>query len=235
VVPYLGRVPGPEKFGAVAFAQAFSVYFVLVADYGFNLSATREISIHRRDPHKVAEIVSAVMTIKCVLMVLGAIAASVFVASVPRFRHEWTLYATSYLAVVGSVAFPLWLFQGLERMRFVTIFNVAACLVCLAAIFLWAKGQGDYVLAAGFQSGSMLLVGVMSWFVIPSLVPASLPRPTYSVIWKKLKEGWHVFISLVAISLYTASNTLILRVDCNRWSILAKAERRRSYISGKAH
>jgi PST family polysaccharide transporter len=210
VVPYLVRVLGPEKFGAVAFAQAFSVYFVLIADYGFNLSATREISIYRTDPDKIAEIVSTVMTIKCVLMVLGAVATSAIVASVPRFRHDWTLYAASYLAVAGSVAFPLWLFQGLERMRFVTIFNIAGRLVSIAAIFLWVKQESDYIYAAGFQAGGTLLAGVMSWGVMHLLVPVRLPRPTYATVGKHLREGWHVFISTAAISLYTASNTLIL-------------------------
>jgi len=44
-LPYLVRVLGVEKFGLVMFAQAFMMLFNLLVEYGFILSATREVSI----------------------------------------------------------------------------------------------------------------------------------------------------------------------------------------------
>lgn len=54
-VPYLVRVLGPGKYGLVAFAMAFVQYFVMFTDYGFNLTATRNISVSRDDPGRYQE------------------------------------------------------------------------------------------------------------------------------------------------------------------------------------
>jgi PST family polysaccharide transporter len=91
-LPYLVRVLGPSRFGLVELAHAIAVYLVILTDYGFNLSATREISLCRNDPRRLSEIFSAVMLLKLLLTVASFFALVAAVFAVPRLRGDWPVY-----------------------------------------------------------------------------------------------------------------------------------------------
>ena len=57
-VPYLARVLGPSGWGKVAFVQALGDGMVLFLEFGFNLSATREIARHRDSPRVCGDIIA---------------------------------------------------------------------------------------------------------------------------------------------------------------------------------
>ena len=51
----------------INFALAFITYFALIVNYGFDLSATREISINRNNKEKLSNIFSSVIIAKILL------------------------------------------------------------------------------------------------------------------------------------------------------------------------
>jgi PST family polysaccharide transporter len=214
-VPYLVRVLGPENFGRVAFAQAFIQYFVIAVDYGFNLSATRTVALVRDDPEKLSRLYSAVMIIKTVLMLLGFIAMLFLVWMVPTFRGDWLLYCLVFLTVVGNVLFPVWLFQGLERMRDITVFTILARTLVIIAIFAFVHQQSDYKLAAALQAGGMAIAGLLAIIFNQRIFRVNLHWPGISYLRHVMVDGWHVFLSTAAISLYTSSNVFILGLLAN--------------------
>lgn len=194
----------------MAFAQALILFFVVFVDYGFNLSATRSIAVHRDNPRRVMEIFSAVMIIKCCLMLAGFLIMAGIVYVVPTFRAEWVLYWVSYLTVVGSVLFPTWLFQGMERMRDIASLTITVRILLLAGIFLYVNDANDYVIAAALQSITFVLAGILSWPLVHKLLVDNLRMPSRALLEAELRSGWHIFMSISATTLYTASNTLVL-------------------------
>lgn len=209
-LPYLVRVLGPEKYGLIAFAQSFIQYFVILTDYGFNLSATREISINRDDKKKVSEIFSSVMVAKFLLGILSFIVLALSLAFIPRFRSEWLIYALTFGIVVGNILFPVWFFQGMESMKYIMILNITAKLIFTACIFVFIRGKSDYIYVPLMNSLGYLLVGWLSLQIIFSKFGVKLTVPEIEGIKHQLKEGWYIFLSTVAISLYTTSNAFIL-------------------------
>ena len=214
-LPYLVRVLGPEKFGLVAFSQAFTQYFLMLTDFGFNLSATREISINRNDKKKVATIFYSVFIVKIILLLFCFFVLVLIMAIFSKFSSEKTLYLYSFLSVIGWVMFPQWFYQGIEDMKFVTFFNIGAKLFFTICIFIFIKGQDDYLLLALLTSAGYILAGLFSLAFTFRYMKAHFAFPALADIKHQFLEGWHIFLSNMAINMYTTSNSVVLGILTN--------------------
>ena len=114
-LPYIVRVLGPEKYGLVNFAAAFIGYLVTISDYGFNLSATKEISINRDNKTDINKIFSSVIFTKVFLGFLSVVFLVAIVHLFNIFYKNEELYYITFGIVVGNILFPQWFFQGVEK------------------------------------------------------------------------------------------------------------------------
>jgi len=209
-LPYLFRVLGPAKFGLVELARVITVYFLLLTDYSFSLSATREISIRRNDPARVSEVFSAVLVLRFLLVVLSAAILSVVVWTVPKLRADWPVYYLSFVHVLGMWLFPVWLFQGLEQMKPIATLNVAAKTLVIAGIFVLVRNEEDYLYVPLLQSSGAVVVGMAGLVIALSRFGVRFRMPPTAVLRREFLDGWHLFVSKMATTMYTTSNTVIL-------------------------
>ena len=209
-LPYLVRVLGPEKFGLISFAQAFTAYFQIITDYGFNLSATREISINRENKEKVSEIFSSVIFIKFGLFLVSLVLMSVIVFSFNKFRQDWLIYYLTFGMVLGQTLFPVWFFQGMERMKYITFLNIVAKLIFTFAIFVFVKHESNYLYVPLLNSIGFIIAGILSLWIIFKNFEIDFKISGLEEIKYHLKEGWYIFISTISGNLYGQGNILIL-------------------------
>jgi len=209
-LPYLVRVLGPEKFGLIAFSQAFIGYFMILTDYGFNLSATRDISINRENKEKVSEIFSSVMIIKLALMIISLILMSVIIFSFEKFIHDWIIYYLTFGMVVGQVLFPVWFFQGMEKMKYITFLNILAKVIFTVAIFVFVKEASDYLYVPLLNSLGFIIAGILGLWIVFRDFEISFKFVGLEELKRQLKEGWYIFISQVNITFFNNTNVIIL-------------------------
>jgi polysaccharide transporter, PST family len=210
VLPYLSRVLSTDHFGLIAYATSFNFYFISLVEYGFNLTATRRIAICAGDSAKTSQIFSSVMAAKALLTCLGFLMMMGAVLATPKLRPHFPLFCISYLAVLGDLLFPLWLFQGLQKMENLVWRDLSAKLLSMCLIFAFVRHDGDYLWAAGFQAGSAMLAGVVGLITVPILTKVRFVTPTLAEIFTALREGWPVFLSMAAMTLSSSTNVVIL-------------------------
>lgn len=209
-LPYLVRVLGPEKFGLVNFAAAFTGYFALITDYGFTLSATKDISVNRDDKIKVADIYSAVIGVKLLLFLLSLVIFFIVLFSFEIFSSDKPLYIISLAGVLGSALFPVWLFQGMEKMRYILFINISVRALITAAIFIFIQNPQDYLKLAALNSIMQVLIGFIGLYIVYRSFSIRFTFPSVKLMRYQLKCGWSIFLSQVSINLYTTSNPFIL-------------------------
>ncbi len=208
--PYLVRVLGVEQFGVFAFVVAVINYAVIITDYGFDLSATKHISTHIENKKKIDEIFSSVIMIKSVMMLLILLFIGLLTLFVDKFSQHASLYFLAFGLVLGQVLFPVWFFQGIEKMRYITILNAIAKTIFTIAIFLFVHKGDDLYLVFIFNSIGAVLAGWLAFYVARVKFNVSFVWQPREQLLYYLKDAWYIFTSRVAVQLYQGINIIIL-------------------------
>ncbi len=215
VFPYLVRVLGFDGFGLYSFILAIIMYGVMFSDYGFDLSATRMISLHSDDKSKINEIFSTVLVIKFAISLIYLFVLTLLVFFVDKFSQNGYLYYIAYGFVIGQLLFPVWFFQGIEKMRYITIINALSKLIFTLLIFIFVQYKDDLYLVLLFNSLGSIIAGAVALRIAVKKFDISFHCPTKEQIAFYLKDGWYIFTSRVAVDLYMTSNIIILGFFAN--------------------
>jgi polysaccharide transporter, PST family len=207
-IPYLARVLGAAGWGLVAFAQAFGSWVALVGEYGFSLSGTREIARHRDDPEKMTQIVAGVLGAKTLLAVASIVTALGAFWFVPIFRQHPRLLLASVVWASAQVFNMIWVFQGLERMRFVAALDISAKVVATVLVFLVVHRPEDGWRVLVVQGLGFGLSSVICMRMLYRLIPFRMPNRVS--VSEALRMGWSMFLFRSSVSLYTTANVFIL-------------------------
>ena len=210
IVPYLFAVLGTVKYGLIVFAQSLVASFGLFVNYGFNLSATKEIAVHQKNIKKVSEIYSTVTVIKSLFSLIALLLFLILIFSFNKFSDDKTLYLLTFGTIIESILFPVWLFQGMERMKYITVIYSISKIIVAILIFTVINNTSDYLLIPILYFCGSLSSGIISIFILFKYFKIKFYYPSLQQIKFQLHDGWHLFISNISINLYRNSNILIL-------------------------
>ena len=209
-MPYLARVIGADGFGKIAFASAIVVWIQTISDWGFNLTATRDVAQNRNNKEVVSRLISNVLWARSVLTLLSGIILLLVVLLVPYLRENADIIFVTFLLVPGHILFPEWFFQAIEKMKYTTFFNLFLKLVFTVAVFVFIHKREDYLIQPLLTTIGYLLCGIGALYLIFKKWGYTLYKPQWTEIFKTIRNSTDVFINNLMPNLYNSFSVMLL-------------------------
>lgn len=209
-VPFLLRTIGVEQYGTILFVQALSFYFNVFISYGFKYSATRQVALHKQDKAIIGQLLGAVYTLKLLAIGISVPVVGLLILFVPSIQQVKDSLLCFFPVLVASTLFPTFIFQGLEKMWWMTLLNLLAKLLFLVGIFTLIRSPSDALLYPILLAIADILRLAAAFYLMYYRVGVAVRLPTRSIIYSQLKEGIHIFLSNLSINFYTRLPVIFL-------------------------
>jgi PST family polysaccharide transporter len=210
LIPFLARTLGPDGWGRLALAQALTGFLAVLVEYGFHLSATREVARLRDDIGARSELIAGVVGGKSLLALCGfgiAVATAIWI---PALGEQPRLVVMATLAGLAQAYSVVWYFQGMGRLREAAFVELSCKLLGAGLIFLFIREPSDVWKVPGIQAAATLLsLGILASIVFRE---NRIVAPTLATALNRLNRGWSIFLLRGATTLYTTGNAFLLGI-----------------------
>ena len=211
-IPYVVRIIGQSNFGAINFVAAVILYFTLFINYGFDLTATREIAKDKDNRAKRNKVFSDVLYAKIFFLLVSIVLFAILLYTVPELESEKSLAIFNFLFVFSLVLTPNWLFQGMQELYSIAACNLIAKVLFTICIFIFITQPNDYILQPLIFSLSAIIVGIVALIYSLSRYNIALQSLNINDVVQLIWSDKSIFLSIITINLYTTFNIIALAV-----------------------
>lgn len=208
--PYLTRVLGHELYGYVITAQVLSSYFTILVRFGFDSVSARYISIYREDKDKLSEIMSSILSFRLLLWLVGFALYVCVVLMISNYRQHFWLFIFSYGLTFNVLLFPQFYFQGIEKMKFITLINVLIQAVFVVLTFVVIKSKGEYIYVPLLHTAGYFLGGGLALFIIFNKHGLKFKIPSKNLLLFYVKDALPLFSTDAICTIKDKLNYLLL-------------------------
>lgn len=210
--PYLINVLGSHNYGVVIYAQTLVGYFVLVLNYGFNITSTKRVALNKNNRDELLKVISTTYFSKIFILIILTVVYFPIIYSVP-FLHEYKLvYGFAFLGLIGWLLFPEWYFQGIEKMENITYVMLTVKLLSLLLILIFVKKPKHFYYVPIINSIVLIIAGILGVYLMKRSFKGVKVMLVFSFnsVKKYLKEGFAIFLSNITANTKDYLNTIIV-------------------------
>lgn len=222
-LPYLTRVLSVSSYAVVTYVKSCMVYMQLIVDFGFLLSATKEIITYKSDREKLSRIVGDTVAAKLMLSAVSFCVMLVMTFTIDILEENKLFSLLSFGVVFLSAFIPDFLFRGLEKMHIITVRYMVSKLVSTGLTFVFVRSEKDILWIPVLDILSSFIAILMTVFEMKKL-KISFHFTGIGSCFRQIRTSAVYFLSDIATTAFSALNTLligmfIMRDQVAYWSV----------------
>ncbi len=124
-------------------------------------------------------------------------------------KQSTYIYLSMYLCLYEWI-FPVWYFQGIEKMKYITFITLISRLTFLALIFLLIESSEDYLFLPIINGIGAIISGILSLYIVFFKHKIQFHFQSVKILFKYFKGSMPIFISNVSIGVYVSTNKVLI-------------------------
>lgn len=209
-MPLLIQELGVDQFGLVNLSLSVIYLANVWVTFGYNLSGPREIAINQEKPEAMSKVASKVFFSKLLFAILAGLILGILILGFGFFDDYKVILLFSLLLLFSEATQTTWFFQGLEKMKVVSLVNVFSKVLYLLALVLFIKAPDDarwvnFLLGFTAFGSNVLLLGY-----IHSRLKVKLFFPKWEELFISWKDNLALFLSGIASYVSVNGGLIIL-------------------------
>lgn len=208
--PYLIRVIGADLYGRVAYAQAAVAFAIILINFGLNIMATKEVSIHRDDSALLDKIVTKVYVIKTAFFTLALLLYVVSIFYFETFATNKLLFLLSFGYCLPEWLLPIWYFQGVEKMKYMTLIDSISKIFFTVLIFFVITLKEHYLRIPVVQTAGTMIGASLGFLLLFRKEGRRFVRVKLSEVIGFVREAIPFFLSRVSAVTISQLSTLFV-------------------------
>ena len=189
---------GEAQYGLVNLALSVVLLSSVTVRYGYHLNGPKRIALFRDELVKKQALINEIITTRTIIAVGMAIILFCMTYFFGFFKSYATLLYYSLVLLFGQALFPMFYFQGNDKISGVTLVNTFAKGAYLLLIILFIKTPKDGVYVNFLLGVTSILVYVVFWISIYKKEKIKWVWSRVNNIKNRLIENFHFFISTIA-------------------------------------
>ena len=189
---------GEAQYGLVNLALSVVLLSSVTVRYGYHLNGPKRIALFRDEPVKKQALINEIIITRVII----AIGVAIILFCMTYFFGFFKSYATflyySLVLLFGQALFPMFYFQGNDKISGVTLVNTFAKGAYLLLIILFIKTPKDGVYVNFLLGATSIVVYVFFWISIYKKEKIKWVWSRVNNIKNRLIENFHFFISTIA-------------------------------------